>query len=138
LPGRRKVSDRKAVVQQYVGGFRRTDHPSILDCLTDDVVWVIHGHRTLQGKDAFDGEIENDAAVGSPTLELDRLIEEGDTVVAAGHGAMTLKEAGRVQFVFTEIFTFAGDLIRRIETFHINVGDAGQPLFAAPTHDDGA
>ena len=123
--------EHKAVVQRYIDGFRRTDHDAILGCLTDDVVWVIHGHRALQGKDASDGEVENDAAVGSPTLDLDRLVEEGDTVVAVGHGAMTLKEVGRVPFVFTEIFSFAGDLIRRIETFHINVAETGETLFAA-------
>jgi uncharacterized protein len=86
----------KAVVEAYVEGFRRTDHEAILACLADDVVWVLHGYRTLRGKEAFDGEIENDAAVGSPTLNLDRLIEEGDTVVAVGSGEMTLKEAGRI------------------------------------------
>jgi hypothetical protein len=66
-------------------------------------------------------EIENDAAVGSPTLNLDRLIEEGDTVVAVGNGEMTLKEAGHVPFVFAEVFTFTGDTISRLETFHINL-----------------
>jgi hypothetical protein len=79
-----------------------------------------------------EGEIENDAATGSPVLHLDRLVEAGDTVVAAGHGEMTLKEAGRVGFVFTEWFTFANDRISRIETFHINIGDAGETLFDAP------
>lgn len=102
-------------------GFRRSDHAQILTCLADDVVWVLHGYRTLRGKEAFDGEIENDAAVGSPTLNLDRLIEEGDTVVAVGNGAMTLKEAGRVPFVFAEVFTFTGDAISRLETFHVNL-----------------
>lgn len=130
------MSYRKAVVEEYIDGFRHTDHAAILACLTDDVVWVIHGYSTLQGKDAFDGEIENDAAVGSPTLDLDRLIEEGNTVVAVGHGEMTLKEAGRVPFVFTEVFTFEGKRICRIETFHINVGDAGETLFAPPTEGD--
>lgn len=43
---------------------------------------AVHGHRTLQGKDAFDGETENGAAVESPMLELDQLIEEADTVAA--------------------------------------------------------
>jgi ketosteroid isomerase-like protein len=127
---------RKAVVEEYIDGFRHTDRAAILACLTDDVVWVIHGYRTLQGKEAFDGEIENDAAVGSPTLDLDRLVEEGDSVVAVGHGEMTLKEAGRVPFVFTEVFTFEGNRIRRIETFHINVGDTGETLFASPTEGD--
>jgi uncharacterized protein len=115
------VASHKNVVEAYIEGFRRTDHEAILACLADDVVWVLHGYRTLQGKEAFDGEIENDAAVGSPTLNLDRLVEEGDTVVAVGNGEMTLKETGGVTFVFTEVFTFAGDKIRRLETFHINL-----------------
>jgi ketosteroid isomerase-like protein len=122
----------KAVVEAYVEGFRRTDHEAILAGLADDVVWVLHGYRTLRGKEAFDGEIENDAAVGSPTLNLDRLIEEGDTVVAVGSGEMTLKEAGRVAFVSTEVFTFTGDWISRLETFHINVASPGDTLFTNP------
>jgi ketosteroid isomerase-like protein len=119
-------------VEAYVDGFRRTDHEAILSCLADDVVWVLHGYRTLTGKEAFDGEIENDAAVGRPTLNLEQLIEEGDTVVAIGSGEMTLKDAGRVAFAFTEIFTFAGDTISRLETFHINVGGSGDTLFTVP------
>ena len=115
------MTSHKTVVEAYIDGFRRTDHEAILACLTDDVVWILHGYRTLQGKEAFDDEIENDAAVGSPTLNIDRLIEEGDTVVAVGNGEMTLKEAGRVTFVFTEVFTFTADRIRRLETFHINL-----------------
>ena len=132
------MSDQKAVIEKYIDGFRRTDHAVILSCLADDVVWVIHGHRTLRGKDAFDGEIENDAAVGGPTLLLDQLIEEGDRVVAVGHGDMTLREVGPVPFVFTEIFTFTGNVIARIETFHINVDESGNALFAAPTEGDAA
>jgi uncharacterized protein len=115
------VAPHKAIVEAYIEGFRRTDHEAILACLADDVVWVLHGYRTLRGKEAFDGEIENDAAVGSPTLNLDRLIEEGDAVVAVGNGEMMLKEAGRVPFVFAEVFNFAGDTISRLETFHINL-----------------
>jgi ketosteroid isomerase-like protein len=119
----------KAVVEAYLEGFRCTDHEAILACLADDVVWVLHGFRTLRGQEAFDGEIENDAAIGSPTLNLDRLIEEGDTVVAVGSGEMTLKAPGRVRFVFTEIFTFRRDKIARLETFHINIDGSDDPLF---------
>jgi uncharacterized protein len=81
--GSEPVASHRGVVEAYVEGFRRSDHEAILACLTDDVEWV-HGYRTLQGKAAFEGEIESDVAVGSPTLHLDRLIEEGDTVVAIG------------------------------------------------------
>jgi uncharacterized protein len=122
----------KQVVEAYIEGFRRTDHRAILSCLTDDVVWIIHGYRTIEGKQAFDREIENDAAVGPPTLVIDRLIEEGTTAVAFGHGEMTLKEAGRVAFVFVEAFTFTGEKVSRLETFHINVAGSTEALFQPP------
>ncbi|HEX6362514.1 MAG TPA: hypothetical protein VFZ93_06155 [Albitalea sp.] len=34
------MSARKAVVERYVEGFRRSDHEQVLGCLTDDVVWA--------------------------------------------------------------------------------------------------
>ncbi len=123
----------KPRVEAYIDGFRRTDHGAILACLADDVVWVIHGYRTVQGKEAFDAEIENDAAVGSPVLTIDRLIEEGDTVVAVGNGTMTLKDVGTVPFVFTEVFTFQDDRITRLETFHINLTAPSDALFTSPS-----
>jgi uncharacterized protein len=127
------VSAHKATVEAYIDGFRRTDHAAILACLADDVVWVLHGYRTLRGRAAFDGEIENDAAIGSPTLTIDRLIEEGDTVVAVGHGSMTLKDAGDVPFVFTEVFSFVNDKVAQLETFHINLtGSSDAMSNAAP------
>jgi ketosteroid isomerase-like protein len=42
------VSTRKSIVEKYIEGFRRSDHAQILSCLTDDVVWELHGYRTLQ------------------------------------------------------------------------------------------
>jgi ketosteroid isomerase-like protein/dihydrofolate reductase len=126
------MSTHKAIVQAYIDGFRRTDHNAILACLADDVVWALHGYRVLQGKEQFDAEIENDAAIGSPILNVDRLVEEGDTVVAIGNGSMTLKDAGDVPFVFSEVFTFADDKILRLETFHINLVAPTDAMFTAP------
>src|SRR4029450_1595282 len=121
---------RKQVVQAYIEGFRRTDHDMILSCLADDISWLIHGYRTLDGKDAFDAEIENDATTGSPTLHLQQLIEKNDTAVATGQGQMALKVGGPVDFVFAEAFTFREDKISRIETFHINL--SANDVFNAP------
>jgi ketosteroid isomerase-like protein len=75
------VSAHKAVVEQYFDGFRRSDHKQILDLLTEDVVWDLPGFKHLAGKAAFDAEIENPDFSGSPTLEVDRLVEEESYVV---------------------------------------------------------
>ena len=108
---------RKAVVDRYFDGFRRSDHAQILACLTDDVAWDLPGFAHLQGKEAFDREIENDEFVGSPTLTVDRVVEEGDTVVAIGEGKTTHKSGELRRFAFCDVFTFAGEEIRRVESY---------------------
>jgi ketosteroid isomerase-like protein len=115
------MSTRKGIVEKYIEGFRRSDHAQILSCLADDVVWQLHGYTTLQGKEAFDAEIENDATEGSPTLAIDRLIEEGDSVVAVGRGSVAKRGGGSLEFVFCDVFTFTDDAISRLETYQVNL-----------------
>jgi ketosteroid isomerase-like protein len=114
-------STRKAVVDRYFDGFRRTDHDLILSCLTDDVRWEMPGVIDSHGKAEFDAEIEHDAAAGHPTLVVDRLIEEDDAVVAVGRGSAELRDGTRLEFVFCDVFTFDGDLVKRVETYLVNV-----------------
>jgi len=111
------VSPHKDVVATYFDGFRRSDHEQILACLTDDVVWDLAGYRHLVGKDAFDQEIENDEFVGSPSLTVDRLIEEADVVVALGAGETTHKSGDLHRFAFCDVFTFAQEKICRVESY---------------------
>jgi uncharacterized protein len=116
------VSPRKAVVETYFEGFRHSDHRRILACLTEDVAWDLPGYRHLAGKDAFDQEIENEEFVGSPTLTIDRLIEEGDAVVAIGEGEATQKSGERHRFAYCDVFTFTGDKINRVESYLVALG----------------
>ena len=104
-------------VHQYFEGFRRSDHAAILALLTDDVAWHIHGVRTTRGKADFDGEIENPAFEGSPTLTIDRTFEDGDVVVATGTGHGRHREAGAFAFAFNDLFTFSGDLIAQVDSY---------------------
>jgi uncharacterized protein len=111
------MPDRKAVVEEYFEGFRRSDHERVLACLTDEVVWDLPGFKHLEGKDAFDGEIENEEFVGAPTLWLDRLVEEVDTVVAIGTGESAHKSGAINKFAFCDVFTFNRALIGRVESY---------------------
>lgn len=115
------MSARKTVVEADVDGFRRGDPQAILSCLTEDVVWEIHGHATVHGREEFAGAITEDATPGLPTLELERLVEEGDTVVAVGNGSVALAAGGRLVFVFCDVFTFAGDRIRSLASYQVNL-----------------
>jgi ketosteroid isomerase-like protein len=111
------LSTRKAAVEAYFEGFRQTDRAGILALLTDDVVWDLPGYKHLEGKAAFDGEIVGEGFEGQPMLQLDRLIEEGDTVVAIGSGSASQTDGSTHRFVYCDVFTFTGDLIRRVESY---------------------
>jgi uncharacterized protein len=111
------MSARTTVIEQYFDGFRRSDHELILACLTDDVVWDLPGYRSLKGKSEFDGEIENPDFSGSPTLVIDRMIEGAGAVVAIGSGEARHRNGDPHRFAYCDVFTFTGDLVRRVESY---------------------
>ena len=111
------MSQHSDLVHRYMEGFRRSDHAMILGCLTDDVVWRIHGARTTAGKAEFDGEIENPAFEGSPELTVERTIEAADVVVVTGTGVGHHRGAGRFRFAYNDLFTFRGGLIAQVDSY---------------------
>jgi ketosteroid isomerase-like protein len=111
------MSRRTSIVEAYFDGFRSSDHEQILSLLTEDVVWNIHGHTRLVGREAFDGEIENEAFEGSPTLDIEVLIEGSDHVVAPHEGRGRLKGGGEFHFAGCTVLSFDGDLISRVDSY---------------------
>jgi uncharacterized protein len=116
------MSPHKRLVDEYFEGFRQGDHERILSCLTDDVAWDLPGFAHLEGKAAFDREIENEEFVGRPLLRVDRLVEEGETVIAIGDGEATRKTGEVHRFAFGDVFTFADGKIRRVESYLVPLG----------------
>ena len=109
--------NQRDVVAAYFAGFRASDHPQILATLTDDVEWVIHGHRTTRGRAEFDGEIENPAFTGSPELDVQRMYADGPVVIALGEGHGVSVDHGPFRFAFNDLFTFHDGLIARVDSY---------------------
>jgi ketosteroid isomerase-like protein len=105
------------LIDEYFEGFRSGDHPRVLATLTDDVEWVIHGHRTTRGKTEFDGEIENPGFTGSPVLEVHRTFVDGPVVVTTGEGRGVSVEHGPFRFAFNDLFTFRDGLIAKVDSY---------------------
>ena len=111
------MNTQEQIVHRYMDGFRRSDHEAILACLTDDVVWHIHGLRATHGKTEFDDEIENPAFEGSPELSVERTIAAGDIVVVTGTGRGQHRENGHFGFAYSDLFTFRHDLIAQVDSY---------------------
>jgi ketosteroid isomerase-like protein len=127
------VSARKRVVESYIAGFRAGDHEAIHACLTDDVTWAMPPYFELSGRAAFDDAIENDATPGLPDIQLTRLIEEGDIVVAEGSVQAALAAGGRIDALFCDVFHFRDDKICRLVTYQVDrhLGEVTRRAFDA-------
>jgi ketosteroid isomerase-like protein len=121
------MSRNKETVHAYMDAFRRSDHAAVLSCLTDDVEWVMPGLFHLVGKEAFDREIENDAFVGSPLIQVSRLTEERDVVVAEGTVRSARRQGGYLHAAFCDVFELQDGKIRRLTSYVLEIEERHAP-----------
>ena len=97
----------------------------MLACLTDDVEWEIPGSVHLHGKAEFDKEIENPAFVGKPAITVDRMVEEGDVVVAEGTVRTQPKDGAEMDLAFCDVFEMRDGKIRRLVSYLMPLAPSG-------------
>ena len=114
------MTQNKQTIKDYIDGFIATDHQKILSCLTDDVTWYIPGAFNISGKEAFDKEIENENFIGSPTIEIIRMIEENDIVVAEGSVKSTMRDGGKLDALFCDVFHMRDGKIKHLTSYLLN------------------
>lgn len=111
----------KEVVDQYMRSFKELDHGKILSCLTEDVIWIMPGFFHHEGIEAFDKEIENDAFTGKPDINVTRMVEEGNIVVAEGTVKARLKSGEPFDAVFCDVFHFRDGKICQLTSYVMTV-----------------
>ncbi|WP_340559966.1 nuclear transport factor 2 family protein [Streptomyces sp. GSL17-111] len=104
-------SRNKETVERYLDGFRRNDHARILSCLTDDIEWTVFGAFQLTGKQAYAEAIEGPGFVGPPRLDVVRMVEEGDVVMAELTGVVPGEGGAEARLSMAEVFVMRDGLI---------------------------
>ena len=111
------MSENKKTIENYMQGFRESNHEKILSCLTEDVIWEMPGIYKHIGKEAFDKEIENENFVGSPTIQVYRLVEEGTIIIAEGAVQGEMINGNKLDAVFCDVFLFERDKIKQLTSY---------------------
>lgn len=92
-------------VNAYIDGFRSNDHERILSCLTDDIEWTVFGAFHVTGKEAYDAAIDGPPEfINPPTLEVVRMVEQGDVVMAEMRGSVRRAAGGEMRMSMAEVF----------------------------------
>lgn len=108
------MSENKKTIETYIDGFNKSDHAQILSCLTDDIIWEMPGAFHLEGKKAFDGEIENPNFEGKPVVTISRMTEENDIVIAEGIVKGTRKGGEPFSAAFCDVFEMQNNKIKKL------------------------
>jgi ketosteroid isomerase-like protein len=120
------MSQNIQTVNRYLDGFRKNDHAQILSCLTDDIEWTVYGAFHLKGKQAYDEAIDGGPEfINPPTLEVVRMIEQGDTVMAELTGSVRRSAGGEMRMSMAEVFVMRDGKIaeRRAWVIVLNEND---------------
>jgi ketosteroid isomerase-like protein len=105
------MSRNTETVERYLDGFRRSDHAQILSCLTDDIEWTVFGAFHLTGKQAYDEAIEGPGFTGPPRLDVVRMVEQDDVVMAELTGEATRDDGTVMRMSMAEVFVMRDGLI---------------------------
>ena len=105
------MSQNTDTVETYLDGFRRNDHGQILSCLTDDIEWTVFGAFHLTGKQAYDEAIEGPGFVPPPHLEVVRMVEQDDVVMAELTGTVARDTGEVMRMSMAEVFVMRDGLI---------------------------
>jgi ketosteroid isomerase-like protein len=106
------MSPNIATVNRYLDGFRRNDHAQILSCLTNDIRWTVFGAFQLKGKEAYDKAIDGAPEfIDPPELEVVRMVEQGDVVMAELTGTAKRAAGGEMRMSMAEVFVMRDGLI---------------------------
>jgi ketosteroid isomerase-like protein len=111
------MSLNKQTVEVYMQGFCESNHAKILSCLTDDVIWQMPGIYRHEGKEAFDKEIENENFEGRPTIQIHRMTEENNVVIAEGTVKGKVKGGADFEADFCDVFEMENMLIKSLTSY---------------------
>jgi uncharacterized protein len=111
------MTPNERTVETYMDGFRETDRPRILSCLTDDVEWQIPGVFHVRGKDEFAKHIVDEGFVANPAITVTRMTEANDVVVAEGSVRAPRQDGTFLNLVFCNVFEMRSGKIRRLTSY---------------------
>ena len=115
------MTPNKQTVDAYMEGFRRSDRARILECLTEDVEWIVPGAFHVRGKTDFAAHIVDDGFVGKPEIAVLRLVEEDDVVVAEGSVRTERTGGAMLNLVFCDLFELRDAKICRLVSYLMEI-----------------
>jgi len=108
----------KAILEQANAAVRAGDNEGFLAHCTDDIRWTTVGEGTLQGKQAV-REWMKTAYASPPDFRVEKLVAEGEMVVALGTIMLDGADGQPAEFVYSDVWRFRDRKMAELDAFVI-------------------
>jgi len=112
-------SPKKKFIKDFNIAFAKGDREFIIDHVSDDIIWLIHGDKKIEGKEDFIKEIRQMQNETADKLTLKSIITHGKEASANGE----IKMNGN-SYMFCDVYVFksaSGKIIKTMESYVIAV-----------------
>jgi uncharacterized protein len=112
--------DNKAILQKANQAISHGDFEGFLSLCTEDTEWTFVGERTISGKDAVRRWMA-DAYQEPPRFRVDRLIAEGEFVVAMGEIILKGEDGNDHRHSYCDVWRFHNGRMAELRAFVVGV-----------------
>ncbi len=111
-------TDYKSIVDKINKTFDNNDTEAFLSYCADDIVWIMPGDKTYNGKESIRQMMSNMQGE-PPQFTIKDLISENDLVVCRGDMKMKDKEGITKDYVFCDVYRFKEQKIAELTSYII-------------------
>lgn len=99
-------------LQKFNEAFVQKDVNYIIDCTTNDILWIMVGDKTIRGKEDLTISMNEMKGSSGLQLQIDSMIISGDRAAVEGSMSMEDKDGNRKTYGFCDLYKFSneGDL----------------------------
>ena len=107
----------KQIVKDVNDAFSRNSVEDFLGYCADNVIWTIHGDRTVKGRVAIRQWMSEMEGMEPPKFTIDEVVAEGDTVVCRGDMKMKEKDGTTGDYAYCDIYRITNGKIDELNSY---------------------
>ena len=96
-------------LQKFNEAFVQNDINHIIDCTTDDIIWIMVGDKTIRGKEELTVSMNEMQGASGLQLKIDSVIINEDRAAVDGSMSMEDKDGNRKTYSFCDLYKFRND-----------------------------
>lgn len=108
----------KRILEQANAAIAKGDIEGFLGFCTEDTEWTFVGERTLRGKEAVRRYLA-EAYKEPPEFHVDRMIAEGDLLVAMGEITLNNEAGARTRYAYCDVWRVRDEKLFELQAFVI-------------------